>query len=204
MKNRSRGYTLTELMLTIAVAAVILGIGVPSFREFTRNSRMVSVANDFLGGIQTARTEAIKLQLPKGGVAICSSQDPSAEAPSCDEDADNFNGWIMFVDANDDCLRDADEEVLRIGERVDLNNTPVQFVTSISNGNCLAFSATGFLRTVPDRTTATRTLFCDDRGNSKQRGQELSVARGVDVTTTGRARITRDVEEIDKWPVGCP
>ena len=37
MQSRSRGFTLLELMVVMALAAVILGIGVPSFREFQRN-----------------------------------------------------------------------------------------------------------------------------------------------------------------------
>src|SRR6185312_8110600 len=83
MNNRSRAFTLFELMVVLALAAVILGLGAPQFREFTRNNRMVTVANDFLGGIQTARTEAIKRQLAKGSIAICPSANPDDDQPSC-------------------------------------------------------------------------------------------------------------------------
>jgi type IV fimbrial biogenesis protein FimT len=205
MKNRSYGYTLTELMLSLALLAILVGIGVPSFRDFSRNGRMVTIANDFLGGIQTARTEAIKRQLPSGGVAICPSQEPEADEPEClGEDATNFDGWIVFLDEDNNCDRGADEQILRIGERIDLNNSPARYVSSVSNGNCISFGATGFLRTDTGRESATRTLFCDERGNQKQPGFELSVARGLDVTTTGRARITRDVDEIANWTVQCP
>jgi type IV fimbrial biogenesis protein FimT len=205
MKIRSHGYTLTELMLTLALLAIVVGIGVPSFREISRNGRMVTIANDFLGGIQTARTEAIKRQLPSGGVAICPSEKPEADEPVCvGEDATNFDGWILFLDQDNNCDRDAGEQILRIGERIDLNNTPARRVNSVSNGSCISFGATGFLRTDTPRESATRTLFCDERGNQKQAGLELSAARGLDVTTTGRARITRDVEEIAEWTVECP
>jgi type IV fimbrial biogenesis protein FimT len=205
MKIRSHGYTLTELMLTLALLAIVVGIGVPSFNEFSRNGRMVTIANDFLGGIQTARTEAIKRQLPSGGVAICPSQKPEADEPAClGADATNFDGWILFLDQDNNCDRDAGEQILRIGERIDLNNTPARRVNSVSNGNCISFGATGFLRTDTGRESATRTLFCDERGNQKQAGLELSAARGLDVTATGRARITRDVEEIAQWTVECP
>jgi type IV fimbrial biogenesis protein FimT len=203
--NRSRGFTLMELIIVVALAAVILGIGAPNFREFMRNSRMVSVANDFLGGIQTARTEAIKRQLPTGGVAICSSTDPDADEPECTgEGTTNFDGWIAFADANNNCERDDGEDVIRVGSRIDTNNTPTHHVNSASNGDCLSFAATGFLRTDNGRDPATRTVFCDERGNEKQDGLELSVARGLDVTITGRARVTRDVAEIEAWPVDCP
>lgn len=214
MKNRSRAFTLFELMVVLALAAVILGLGAPQFREFTRNNRMVTVANDFLGGIQTARTEAIKRQLAKGSIAICPTANPDDDEPACLADTTRaFNGWIVFVDANDDCDRDttpvADggkEPVLRTGERIDTNNTVNSHRKSISTGACISFAPTGFMRTATEvpRAVATRTLFCDERGNTKQQGINLSAARGIDITATGRARITRDVSEIAGWEISCP
>jgi type IV fimbrial biogenesis protein FimT len=205
MKNRSRGFTLMELMITLALAAVIIGIGVPSYREFSRNSRMISVANDLLGGIQTARTEAIKRQVLTGGVALCPSADPVADSPTCMSDTTRqFNGWIVFVDANNDCDREDGEAVLRVGARIDQQNTPVHHVNSYSNGACMSFAATGFMRTDTGRLTATQTVICDERGNQKQPGMQLSVARGVDVTSTGRARVTRDPTELSGWTTKCP
>ncbi len=205
MKNRSRGFTLMELMVTLAIAAAVIGIGVPSYREFSRNSRMVSVANDILGGVLTARTEAIKRQLTSGGISICPSSDPGASVPACLSSATrNFDGWLVFVDKNNDCDRSSDEEVIRIGSRIDLTNTPTQHVNSYSNGVCFSFSATGFQNTT-SRTAASRVVFCDERGNTKQPGMNLSVARGIEVTNTGRARITRDPTELATWTdAKCP
>jgi type IV fimbrial biogenesis protein FimT len=210
MKNRSHGFTLMELMVTLAIAAAIIGIGVPSYREFSRNSRMVSVANDILGGVLTARTEAIKRQMPKGGISMCPSADPDAAQPTClAATARNFDGWIVFVDADNNCDRDTAEEVIRVGSRIDLNNTPVQHVNSYSNGACFSFGATGFQNTT-SRVAASRVIFCDERGNKqqgdlKQGTTKLSVARGLEVTTTGRARITRDLDDLQTWTdAKCP
>lgn len=208
MKHRSRGFTLLELMVVLALAAVILGLGAPQFREFTRNNRMVTVANDFLGGVQSARTEAIKRQMAIGSVALCPSANPDATTPTCLADTTRqFNGWIVFVDTNNNCDRDtadATEIVLRTGSRIDTDNTVNSHRKSISNGSCVAFAPTGFVRTDTGRTAATRTLFCDERGNTKQQGINLSAARGIDITATGRARITRDVSEIAGWEISCP
>jgi len=210
MKHRSRAFTLFELMVVLALAALILGLGAPQFREFARNNRMVTAANDLLGGIQTARTEAIKRQLAKGSIAICPSANPDDEDATCLPDTTRqFDGWIVFVDANDDCDRDTTEgkePVLRSGSRIDTDNSARSHRNSISNGACISFAPTGFMRTAADvgREVATRTLFCDERGNTKQRGTDLSAARGLDITTTGRARITRDVSEIAGWGISCP
>lgn len=55
-----RGLTLVELMVTLTVLAVLLGIAVPSFRSLIESSRLTSQANDLLHGLQTARSEAIR------------------------------------------------------------------------------------------------------------------------------------------------
>ncbi len=212
MKNGSRGFTLLELMIVVTLAAVVLGIGIPSFREFLRNNKMATVANDLLGGIQTARTEAIKRQLAAGGIALCPSDNPDAEDATClAATTRHFNGWIAFVDADNNCVRDttvtdgvAKEPLVRTGSRIDKDNSETSYVKSITNGDCISFAATGFTQSVKDHTTATRFLFCDERGNVVQPGMNISLVRGIDVTATGRARITRDVTEIGAFGVSCP
>lgn len=208
MKNRSRGFTLTELMIVLALAGVILAIGTPSFREFSRNNRMVTIANEFLGGVQTARTEAIKRQVASGGIAVCPSANPYDDSPTClDDSTQQFDGWIVFVDTNNNCARDPADEteiVLRAGQRIDLSNTATSYRKSSADGSCISFASTGFTRTDTGRTAARHALFCDERGNTRQPGTELSIARGVEITATGRARITRDVSEIAGWGVSCP
>jgi len=196
-------------MVTLALLGVVVAIGVPSFKEFSRNGRMVTIANDFLGGIQTARTEAIKRQIATGGVAICPSSNPDAAEPTClDKDTKNFNGWIVFVDSDNDCVRNKDkpeEVVIRTGERIDLGNSEKSYRKSASTGSCISFAATGFIRAVKDRVEPipARTVFCDERGLVNQPGTSLSISRGVEVTATGRARITRDGAEIATWGVEC-
>jgi type IV fimbrial biogenesis protein FimT len=46
-----RGFTLIELMVTIMVLAVLLGLGVPSFREAALSSRVTSYANDLVASV---------------------------------------------------------------------------------------------------------------------------------------------------------
>jgi type IV fimbrial biogenesis protein FimT len=201
MREPGRGFTLLELMVVLALAAVILSLGVPAFKDFRRNSRITGIANDFLGSVQSARSEAIKRQLP---VAVCPSDNPDAADAECSDGP--FRGWIAFVDEDNDCLRDAadpDEIVVRTGGRID-SDSPSQQVTPVSNGVCASFAANGFVQTIAGRGTASRTLFCDSRGNAAQGGTTLSAARGLEISRTGRARVNRDIDELEAWPVDCP
>lgn len=203
MKNRSHGFTLMELMIVLTLAGVILAIGAPNFAEFRRNNRMVSVANEFLGAIQTSRNEAIKRQVP---VSIC----PSDDTATCTSGP--FRGWIAFADPDGDCLRNtpASEPLIRAEPRIDENNSSVRYVSANSTGICISFGANGFRREVAGRATARRVLFCDERGNDQQSGTSQSAARGLEVTQTGRGRVTRNIAEIGGWAsdpsgsVACP
>jgi prepilin-type N-terminal cleavage/methylation domain len=200
MKSRSQGFTLTELMVGLALVAIILAVGAPSFTEFRRNNRLAGISNDFLAAIQVARTEAIKRQLP---TAVCPSNNPTADdAAVCSAGA--FTGWIAFVDVNSNCLRDAPatDVLLNTGAVKDTA------VNARSSGNCISFASTGFRQTIAGRPTAFRTLFCDSRGTVNQAGTTLSAARQIEVIATGRSRITRlpaDLLDTSIGPtVACP
>jgi Tfp pilus assembly protein FimT len=206
MRN-TEGFSIIELMIVVLLATIILGLGAPSFAEFQRNNRLSGAANDLLGTIQTSRTEAIKLQQT---VSICPSADSSLPKAVCS--AGPFLGWIAFIDANNNCTREEGENIVRVG--VNITSPAGNPVVAVSNGTCISFAATGFLREMqnPAPLTATHTLFCDKRGgavdgaSSVPDGPKLLYARGVDVSLTGRSRVTRDQNEINLWAPGvaCP
>jgi type IV fimbrial biogenesis protein FimT len=194
-------------MVVLALAGVILAIGAPNFNQFRANSRLTGAANDFLTSIQAARTEAVKRGLP---VALCPSDTPDADDAEC-SDLGDAEGWIVFVDANNDCLRDSasDDEVIVRGEWFGHDSVGVD-----SNGSCISFAATGFLQPegVTGVTPARNTIFCDARGKDAVVGTTVSAARGVLVGQTGRARVTRDITtspsapqdlRSGEWPA-CP
>ena len=58
MKGQT-GFSMTELMVVMAIVAILLGIGVPSYRYITNSYRMSAEVNGLLGDLQYARAEAI-------------------------------------------------------------------------------------------------------------------------------------------------
>ncbi|MEO8837619.1 MAG: GspH/FimT family pseudopilin [Herbaspirillum sp.] len=59
--RRFCGFTLIELMVTLAVAAVLMAVAAPSFRNITISNKLTTTANDVVGAINVARMEAIRL-----------------------------------------------------------------------------------------------------------------------------------------------
>jgi type IV fimbrial biogenesis protein FimT len=104
--KRQTGFTLTELLVVSAIVAILLGIGVPSFRYITNSYRMSAEVNGLLGDLQYARAEAIREGQP---VTAC----VSTNGTGCTGTANWANGWIVFSDPNNNRTVDAGEVVLR-------------------------------------------------------------------------------------------
>ena len=192
-----------ELLVTLMLAGVLLGIGVPAFREFMRNGRLTGAANEMLLTVVTARNEALRRQTV---VSICPSTTPAAAGATCSGAA--TQGYIAFVDTNSNCVRDG-------AEVADPLNVVASFVThseitSAKNGTCVSFAANGFRRVVAGQPTTMHAMFCDPRGNTRTfPSSTISFARGLEVMPTGRAAVSRLFVELTNWntgpnPVACP
>jgi len=89
--NAQRGFSLMELMFTITVLGILLGVAVPNFLEIVRNNRLVSQNNEFIGSLNLARSEALKRS---GSVSVCASADQA----TCSGSTNWTTGWIVFND----------------------------------------------------------------------------------------------------------
>lgn len=102
------GFSFIELMIALAIAAIVLGMAAPSLQNLVRSSEMSATNNQFVYSLQSARSEAIKRS---GPVGLCPSNDPLADEPTCG--GGNYaNGWIVFVDSDGSGLRSAADEVI--------------------------------------------------------------------------------------------
>lgn len=83
-KLRSTGFTLIELMVTVAVAVVLIAVAIPSFKNLIARNELVTVTNAWVGAVNLARAEAIKLNQ---AVVICGESGAPTSGAGSDCDA---------------------------------------------------------------------------------------------------------------------
>jgi type IV fimbrial biogenesis protein FimT len=89
--NRSHsGFTVVELMVVVAILAIVATLAAPSFSEAILNGRLTSLANNFLVSAQLARSEAIK---QNAAATLCRS----ADGATCATSGTWSQGWIVTV-----------------------------------------------------------------------------------------------------------
>lgn len=85
----SRAFTLIELMITLAILAILLAIAAPSFRDIIQSNRTQTITNDLTTALQFARSEAVKRGVR---VDICRRNENA-----CDDAADWDKGWLVKI-----------------------------------------------------------------------------------------------------------
>lgn len=172
------GFTLIELMITVALMAIMLTLAAPSFLSYRRNSELVSIANNFLAALNAARTEGMKRNMYAMVVPANNDNDWSA-------------GWVVFVDVNADGTYDSgDIIVLR-------QDAPPSYITLSGNGSTaetnshVRYDGSGFSRPLSGLATATLSISRNDAGT------DFSQIRRVKIANTGRARVCRPQSATD-------
>lgn len=107
----SSGFTLIELMVVIALIAITTSIAIPSFQRFLERARADAAAAEVAGLFSLARSEAIRRNLP---VTICRATTATSTVCAQDAQADWGGRWILFQDTNNDQVRAAGEEIIRM------------------------------------------------------------------------------------------
>lgn len=157
-RRTTNGFTLVELMTTLAIGALLVTVAVPSFNSMLANNRISQLANEFVFAINYGRSEAAKLNQR---VVMCYSEDPTAAAPVCNGAVGtNPPGWLLFATADGGlAFNSADNNftLLRVGTTPNMN---IQIRTNATLNDGLEINANG--STNEGGNTAILAI-CDDR-----------------------------------------
>ena len=160
---RHSGFTLYELLLTLSLIAILVGLGVPSFANIAANSRLRTEVNALFHAIHVARKESI---MRRSVVSIC----PSFDGLTCRPGKDWSGGWFMFNN------RDRDEP-----PQID-GSEPILQVHTVGENVRITANRRGFtLRATQKRATNGTIVVCDTAGRV--------TPRALVVSYTGRPRV---------------
>ena len=106
--QKQSGFTLVELMVTVAIAGILLAVGMPSMREYILNGRITAVTNEMVGTLMVARSEAIR---QNATTCVCPITNAAAAVPVCAASGNWETGWMAFSDFNNDCVINASADV---------------------------------------------------------------------------------------------
>lgn len=126
-----RGFSLIELMVTIAIVAILLSVALPNMADAIARSRIASSANDFVASLSSARTEAIRRN---GSAGVCAT----ASGKGCD--GAWGERWLVFSG------EPGAPTILSVGQFSEKD----QFTAESPMGNAVTFNARGMLTTAPN------------------------------------------------------
>lgn len=145
--NHQSGFTIIELMMTLVVAAIILALAAPSFRDFIANNRLTTTTNSFITAISFARSEAVKRTNNVRVVAVSPSS------------ANEWGGGWQVVDNGGNVLRvfQSDASVVTMDDTNDVTT--------------LTFDSRGFLANLAGGTSIS---ICDNRDG--ETGRRITIS----------------------------
>jgi type IV fimbrial biogenesis protein FimT len=152
--HRQRGFTLVELVVTIALVAILTTLAIPSFSEVLRQWRRDSATRELSTSLQLARSEAVKTSRR---LAIC----PSTDGTGCAATTEWSTGWIVFVDDGaTDLSYDSGERIIKVastqgGVATLTSSGSVQILQFLPNG-LMGTGTTTFTVTPSGATSATK------------------------------------------------
>lgn len=177
---RNLGFTLLELMVTVAVVAILVAVAYPSMTGLLNGQRLSGVTNELLGGFQTARSEAIRRN---ARVAFCRS----ADGTTCAGSTGVWTNWVIMADSTGNGVPDELVKAATIKTPVLVNSAAIVADTVLFRPDGLARESAGAAAPLLNADIKV----CIVTTNPPENVRVLTIAGGSRVT-------------ISRPPVTCP
>jgi len=186
MKRTNAGLTLVELMVTLAVFAVLVVIAVPAYNNVININRTAEGINALSRDLSMARSEALARN---ANVTICASANATtATPPTCSGSNTWETGWIVFVDFNRDGVVDTSDVLLRATGPIPSGYT-LRAHVGFDDNTRLQFRPTGELRDTTGDGINRGTFRLRDNNTDSAQNRRI---RAINVSPLGRVSLAVD------------
>lgn len=179
------GFTLQELMISLAIFFIVTGLGIPSYVSYVRNGELSNSTTALFSDLHMARSEAIKR---KSDISLCRSNDAMATNPTCGGAANDWTGgWIVYIETGKtpNSYDPADgDTILRVNAPP--ANKIVKIVANANANDFITFNPDGSLSLIDAPSVYT---VCVDR--DKDGDYEEATGREIRVNPMGRPKIKK-------------
>jgi type IV fimbrial biogenesis protein FimT len=171
----SSGFTLIELMITIAIAGILAAAAIPSFTSTITSNRLTAYANELVSALNLARNEAVKR-----GTSVTVRKVDDNSSTNKGAAANWEDGWDVFTDADSDGDFEAGDVLIKTFDSLKFSYT----LRSNSFSNFIRFTSSG------QSNTSGSFIICDNSdGNDIP---EANTSKLIIVNSVGRGRMGLD------------
>jgi type IV fimbrial biogenesis protein FimT len=184
--NRQNAFTLIELMVVLAVLAILIMVAVPQFHTIINNNHMSATINEFTSALHYTRSEAVN----RGArVTMCRRNGTAKQCAAAGTGTGWEAGWLVFVDDNDNNTYDATgtDVLLKVHEPIELNS---QLRGNTNVAERISYLGTGF------SSQMGRLILCNKKDADSSTLDANSSARVVVINATGRPEIKKVSEDL--------
>jgi type IV fimbrial biogenesis protein FimT len=169
------GFSMVELMIVIAIVAILLAIGLPSFQGSLRSNRVATTSNELMASVALARSEAVR---SARGSGLCASADGATCVGSWND------GWIVWIDGDGNGLPGgATDSVVRVNQGNDNLALAATVTAGGGDADIVLFDGRGRERNNTARRVTVESTPCP---------ATVELVRHLDINAAGQVRISRD------------
>lgn len=182
---KSTGFNMIELLITMVVAAFLVGIAAPSFQTLLGNNRVTKVTNEYTTAFRLARSTA----LSRGVVTfVCSSDNANSATPTCNAGGNWSNGLLVFSKPANAIVTSAGSfaagDTLHYQSNFGGRTADEVTTNPVAAPGFIGFQSDGFVWQVVPGTTVTPALIICDRERQEERGKVYNFSLSGRMTIT--------------------